>query len=280
MSLRSAVQYQSVRTWVVAVAVLALPSCSIQVQEPAANATVTLPSKISRTKVVVTGNASYPGLKVVVDGIAFSNRMVSKSSKRDEGDLSLLGGGHTLVASADVYCWYCSGQKHQSTATRTFSVEILGKTTFAQGDSLSWASLSNANLSYASDTRTSTTRWELTRIGGIASNIGMIESIQFAGVCLRSPDNTNGSVIALTSCDATDTRQQWFGTRQQPLTGPKGFYRFENRAMSDAGMTWGCMTESNNQVIQSACNDTPDRLWAVRRNMENTFESDPTPWGQ
>ena len=278
MSLRSAVRCQSVQTWVVAVAVLALPSCSIQVQEPAANATITWPSKIFRTKVVVTGNASYTGLKVLVDGIDFSNRMVSKSSKRDEGDLSLGGGTHTLVASADVYCWYCSGQKHQSTATQTFTVVITGKTTLAQGDSLSWASLSSANLSYGSDTGTSTTRWEFTALSGMGT-VGVIESIQFPGMCVRSPDDTNGSVIALAICSPADTRQHWIGTNQQP-GGTRGFYRFENRAMNTAGMTWGCLTESNNQVIQSACTDTPDRLWAVRRNSENAFEQGQNPWTQ
>jgi hypothetical protein len=228
--------------------------------------------------VVVTGNASYTGLKVLVDGADFSNRMVSKSSKRDEGDLGLAAGSHTLVASADIYCWYCSGQKHQSTATRSFSIEIMGKTTFAQGDSQSWASLNSASLSYGADNRTSTTRWEFTALSNMGT-VGVIESIQFAGMCVRSPDDTNGSVIALANCSAADTRQQWIATNQQP-GGAKGFYRFENRAMNTAGMTWGCLAESNSQVIQSACTDAPDRLWAVRRNSEDAFEQGQHPWGQ
>jgi hypothetical protein len=57
--------------------------------------------------------------------------MVSKASDRDEGNLSLqqttqalpgVPGTHTLVASAEVYCWYCTGSKTQSTDWHTFLV--------------------------------------------------------------------------------------------------------------------------------------------------------------
>jgi len=110
------------QTFLTVAAAAALAACSVSIQEPAQNAIVTLPSPASTTKVVVTGNATYTGLKVTVDGVDFSNQMVSKASDRDEGDLSLLAGIHTLGASAEVYCWYCTGSKTQSTDTHTFLV--------------------------------------------------------------------------------------------------------------------------------------------------------------
>lgn len=121
----------ALQTFLTVAAATALVACSISIQEPAQNATVTLPSPTSTTKVIVTGNATYTGLKVTVDGVDFSNQMVSKASDRDEGNLSLqqttqavpgVPGTHTLVASAEVYCWYCTGSKTQSTDWHTFLV--------------------------------------------------------------------------------------------------------------------------------------------------------------
>ena len=121
----------ALQTFLTVAAAAALAACSISIQEPAQNATVTLPSPTSTTKVIVTGNATYTGLKVTGDGVDFSNQMVSKASDRDEGNLSLqqttqalpgVPGTHTLVASAEVYCWYCTGSKTQSTDWHTFLV--------------------------------------------------------------------------------------------------------------------------------------------------------------
>jgi hypothetical protein len=104
MPTRPAIGSQALYTWLAAVAVLALSACSIKIQEPAADAVVTLPSSTSTTKVVVTGSVRYSGLNVTVDGVDFSNQMVSKASNRDEGELKLAGGRHIIVASADMYC--------------------------------------------------------------------------------------------------------------------------------------------------------------------------------
>lgn len=96
-----------------------LGGCAIAIQQPANNATIALPSK---TKVVVTGNASYTGLKVAVDGVDFSSQMAPTGPSSHAGDLSLAAGPHTISASAEVSCWYCTGAKTQSTDTNTFVV--------------------------------------------------------------------------------------------------------------------------------------------------------------
>lgn len=275
------------RTCLAAVAALALPACSIQIREPAADSVVSLPSTASKTKVVVTGSQSYTGLTVTVDGTDVSSQMIYQGSNRDEGQLSLAPGRHTLVASADVYCWYCTGQKNRSTDRKTFCVAISGaagglstRTTFARGDGKSWSSSGGASLSYASDAGTSATRWRFTNLGGAGNIIGVIESAEFPCKCLRSPDGNNNSTIALSLCDTTDVRQQWRGLRQVVPGATTAFYTFEN--VSPDTTSWGCLTEApgGTQVVQSACNNTASQLWSIRRNPENTFESETNPWTQ
>lgn len=48
--------------------------------------------------------------------------MASVGPNRNEGVLSLPAGAHTITATAEFYCWYCSGSKTQSTHTNTFVV--------------------------------------------------------------------------------------------------------------------------------------------------------------
>lgn len=96
-----------------------LGGCAIGVERPANNETIALPTA---TKVVITGNASYTGLRVTVDGNDVTSQIRSTGPRRDEGDLVLAAGPHTLTASADVRCWYCSGGTTRSTATNTFTV--------------------------------------------------------------------------------------------------------------------------------------------------------------
>jgi hypothetical protein len=119
MPLIPTISCQPFHAFLLVVVAVALGGCAITVQKPANNATITLPSK---TNVVVTGNASYTGLKVTVDGADVSSQMVSTGPSSDEGDLNLAAGSHTISASADVYCWYCTGAKTQSTDTNTFVV--------------------------------------------------------------------------------------------------------------------------------------------------------------
>lgn len=99
--------------------VVLLCGCGITVQKPAENETVQLPS---RTLVIVTGNASYSGLKVNIDGVDVTARMNSAGVNRHEGILKLPAGAHTITASAEVDCWYCGGSKTHSVDTNSFVV--------------------------------------------------------------------------------------------------------------------------------------------------------------
>jgi hypothetical protein len=196
-----------------AVAALTLSACSIQIEAPAAAAVITVPSPTSTTKVTVTGNWNYTDLKVTVDGTDFTNQMHYTGGNNYDGNLSLAAGKHTVVASAQVNCLYCSGQKFLSTDPKTFCVAVSGapsmtKTTFAKRDQLSWASLSNQNLSFAPDSGTSSSRWNFRNLAGAANEVGMIESIQFPCLCARSPDDTANSPITLALCDTSDVRQR------------------------------------------------------------------------
>lgn len=121
MPLISTISRQPLQAFLLVVIAVALSGCAatITIQKPAAGVTITLPSK---AKVVVTGNASYSGLKVTVDGVDVSNQMVSMGPDRDEGDLSLAAGNHTITASAEVPCWYCTGGKTQSSDNSSFVV--------------------------------------------------------------------------------------------------------------------------------------------------------------
>ena len=119
MPLIPTISRQPLQAFLLVVVAVALGGCAITIQKPANNATITLPSK---TKVAVTGNASYTGLKVTVDGVDYSSQMVSTGSSSDEGDIGLAAGPHTVSASAEVSCWYCSGGKTQSTDTKSFIV--------------------------------------------------------------------------------------------------------------------------------------------------------------
>lgn len=96
---------------------LLLAGCAISVPTPVQNATVTGP-----TTVVVTGNASYSRLQVDVDGRNFTGNMVATGSQRHDGNLPVSAGSHRLTASADVYCWYCTGSTTRSVVTRDFTV--------------------------------------------------------------------------------------------------------------------------------------------------------------
>lgn len=110
---------QSLQAFLLMAIAAVLGGCAITIQQPSENATVTLPSK---TKVVVTGNASYSGLKVTIDGIDVSNQLASAGTNRDEGDVSVAAGTHLITATAEMYCWYCSGSKTLSTDTNKFTV--------------------------------------------------------------------------------------------------------------------------------------------------------------
>lgn len=117
MHLIGTVALQALQAFQLVVLAVALVGCAITIEGPANNATVTSP-----TRAVVTGNASFTGLRVTVDGTDFSNRMVTTGSSRAQGDLSLPLGLHTITASATLFCWYCPGGSTQSSDTKSFVV--------------------------------------------------------------------------------------------------------------------------------------------------------------
>lgn len=150
---------------------------------------------------------------------------------------------------------------------------IATKTTFSKTDSKCWTSVGGANLSYASDSNTNTIRWRFNALGGFSNDLGWIESVEFPGKCLRSPNQYANSQIELAVCDSNDVRQQWSAMQQQ-MSGGKAFYSFVNNAAQKA------LTESstNSQVTQTDYNFRDNQLWAVRRNDTYAFETDPIPW--
>jgi hypothetical protein len=258
-------------------AVTLFPACAIQISQPPDIVTTTT------TKVVVTANASYTGLRVSLDGNDVSNQMVYQGagSNRDEGSFSrLLAGMHTVVASADVYCWYCTGRNTSSTRTKAFCVSPAAtKITFAQSDNSSWASAGSASLSQAADSGMCATRWRfIPSSPGIGTMVGRIESAETPNSCLTSPNDNASSVITLTACNPSDLRQRWHGRREQ-LSGGKGFYVFENQAPTN---TFRCLTQMSggSAVIQTTCSNATGQLWAVRNNTTGLFETEVHPWAQ
>jgi hypothetical protein len=267
----------------VAAATTLLSACaSISVQEPAEDAVVVLPFGTTTTRVVVVGNSSYTGLRVTADGNDVSSQMVYQGagSNRDVGNLNLARGLHNVEASADVPCWYCAGQKTRSTDRTSFCVLTGGttKTTFAQTDNQSWTSTGGVNVSHSQESGKCPTRWWFNAAAtGIGTSVGTIQSAEFPGQCLRSPDDAQNSLIVFAPCNNADLRQRWNGARAQ-LTGGKGFYSFENQAPTNPSR---CLTRnSSGQLIQTVCNQTSAQLWAVRHNDLNQFESGPQPFGQ
>jgi hypothetical protein len=265
-----------------------LGACSgLKIQAPAADAVVTLPAQTH--VVVTTSGQGVSNVKVAVDGTDVTGQVpYSPGSGNYVGDLTLAQGVHTVVASADAYCSYCTGQQYQATDSKTFCVAstspFTSKTMFAQGDALSWSSTSVQSVGVATDTGTPATQWTLAPKGnGLVSIPGTLRSRQFPCYCLRSPNDTNGVAVELAPCDSNDPRQIWDGTREQQ-SGTVGFYQFRNEGVG--AINRGCLAEGNatdktvGLLVQSDCTGGTNRLWKVRHNTLMQFESDPTPWGR
>ena len=98
-------------------------ACAVTIEQPADNATVVLPS---RTRVVVSGNASFMNLQVIVNGMDFSSQMNATGPRRAEGFFILPAGLQTVTAIATMQCWYCASGTTQSTDTNSFVVANAG----------------------------------------------------------------------------------------------------------------------------------------------------------
>jgi hypothetical protein len=190
------------------------------------------------------------------------------SDAQSKGQLSLAAGAHSIIATATVPCWYCTAKAWQASFQTNFcvasqtSTNTPSKTALAKGDNLSWAKTSDTAVGVAADSGSLTTRWNLIRLGGIASTTGLIKSTENDCLCIRSMDAQQGTPISLAVCDGSDVLQQWQALQMPPFG--TGNYRIQNngRVVSDA-----CLTEGANGVlVQRACNDTPDQLWSVRDN--------------
>ena len=200
------------------VAVMFLCACSggLTIESPAADAVIVAPAA---THVVVTESGrGVTHFRLTVDGNDVSNQ-VTYGSGQYVADLTLAVGTHTVIASGDGYCSYCTGQTYQVRDNKTFFVVGTStrttNTIFAQGDTLSWTSNNGARrVDVATDNGADATKWTLLPKGaGLLSIPGTIQSVQNPALCLRSPNNTNGAVIELAPCDINDARQVWEGTR-------------------------------------------------------------------
>src|SRR5260370_28149523 len=197
MPARTALTCQAPLTFLAATTVSVLSACSgIQIKEPVADAVVILLSPTGTTKVVVTSSRSFTGLAVTVDGNDVSNQFSGAGDS--EGALTLQSGMHTVVASADAFCSYRTGQQWRTRDTKTFCVTVATanppttKIIFAKADNLSWSSSGRSALTVARDSGADSTRWTLTSTGtGIGPSPGTIQSKQYPCSCLRSPDDTN-----------------------------------------------------------------------------------------
>lgn len=214
----------------------------------------------------------------------------SRSSDPDGDPLTLtwdFGDGATGTGTAPTHVYSTAGTKtvgltaddgHKSiTATTTATIIVPNaadpsRTTFSKSSGKSWSSVGGANLSDATDSGSNATRWKFTRMGGIASDFGVIESIEFPNQCLRAPSASSNAQIVLAPCNPNDMNQQWTGLRQQ-MSGGKGFYSFVNNAVQK------CLTDGpNSQVTQTDYNVLDTQLWTVRANGTNAFVTDSIPW--
>lgn len=249
-----------------AAAAASLVACSsLNLVQPIDGSTIKLPAQ---TAVDVTASPSMSGLQVTVDGNDVSGQINYVSDSESRGQLSLPAGRHTVGAAATVPCWYCSPQATQLSIQAKVCVADVpsltaSETAIANSDSLVWSKTSDTSISVAADGGTALTRWNVTRLGGIASSFAIISSIDNSCLCMRSMDASQSTPIGLAVCDGTDPLQQW-QFLAIPSGGPNAF-RVQNngRGISDA-----CLTEnpSDHVLVQLACNDTPNQLWKFRNN--------------
>jgi hypothetical protein len=96
-----------------------MAGCAITVKRPANNEVVLLPAPAD---VVVTSNASFTNLRVAIDGTDVSGQMTMTGTSQAGGQFTLPAGNHTVTASANVSCWFCTGGVSASSDSRSFVV--------------------------------------------------------------------------------------------------------------------------------------------------------------
>jgi hypothetical protein len=213
-------------------------------------------------------------LVVKLNGTDVTSSMNATSGAVVNGSLSPPAGKvNVLTADGSVDCWYCSPKTQQMHHQVTFcaapaaAVNSMTKTAFAKRDNLTWSKTSDTSIGVGADGNTFMTKWNLLRLGGITSSIGLIASADDSCLCMKSMDDQQNSAIGLALCDANDATQQWQGL-PTPNAG-NGFFRLQNNGR---GISSACLTEGNNNVlVQRDCNDTDDQVWKVKDLTTGTF---------
>lgn len=268
-----------------AVACALLTACSgVSISTPAADAVIALPST---AHVEITSSRSISNVNLSVDGADVSNQVsYSPTSHNYVADLTLAAGFHTIVASADAYCSYCTGQTYRASDTKKFCVGAGGaagnKTIFSQVDNLGWSSATSTTTAIAADAGPETKWIMFPKGGGFVSVPGTIQSKMFLCSCARAPADANGTLVELAPCDSNDPRQVWDGTSQQTVGGFV-FYQFKNEGVGIINR--GCLAEGTaadgtaGKLVLGDCSIVAAQLWKVRNNTLNSFESGQQPWG-
>ncbi len=240
---------------------------SYSLEKPKDGDIVRLPAK---TAIAIKASPSLSQVVIKLDGSDVSNQ-VTWSTTPGEGDLNVAAGKHTLVADADVPCWYCSGKKYRHSAQATFCTAgpwpagTPTSTAFRRVSNAGWDKTSDATISVAPDAGAARTRWNLVRVSGITQSIGIIQSTENTCLCMVSTADQSETPIGLAICDASNPTHLW---EAFPKPGT-GHFRFQNRGRSTSG---ACLTEGASKVlVQRGCLDTDEQLWRIRDDATGNF---------
>src|SRR5262249_25696497 len=153
-----------------------------------------------------TGSTTLSHVSLLVDGNNMSNQLTyNQTSQHYVADLTLNPGFHTIAASADAYCSYCTGQTWKVNATQKFcmgaGIAALNKTAFSQVDGKGWSATSDIATAIAPDGGPET-KWQMTQtVPGTVVLPGKLTSAKFLCSCLRAPADANGTQVELAPCD-------------------------------------------------------------------------------
>lgn len=235
-------------------------------------------------RVVVEGWPSLTSATVMVRGRDVSAQMSRVSSNRLEGQIPASPGMAEVEVTGEVFCWYCRGYRSTLQAKRRVCLiapaPLPGPLKTMLPIAADGEVLVNeiGSLRTVPDPGNASSRFNFIRLGGVFSDVGMIESAQQPCHCLRSHVPLSGTQVGLSTCDVSDTSLHWqtisLGTGTN--SGPRMIVR--SRApgrIIDLCMTRG--TDSRRSLIQTECDiSAAQQQWAVRDNTRGTF--DASPW--
>lgn len=257
-----------------------LAGCSsFDVSAPEDRSVVTLPNKV---QVRIDATPQLSAYRVEADGQDMSAQVAQSSAGSAAGELALAAGQHRVVVTGSEPCWYCQGGSATNREERRVCVVPPGPNTAplkivhaTSPDARGWRVRTVDAIHAEMDVSLPATRWSFTRLGGIASSTGLIESAELPCRCLISPSSTDGAPLKLAMCDAGDPTQQW-QSLPMPRPGHPAAQRFQNNGR---GVSSACITEgpasTDFAIIQAACLDLPVQLWTVHDNQLNLDVGDP-----